>query len=35
MRGFARGPVFALTAILSLAIGVGATTANDNHSCHE
>lgn len=27
MRGFARGPVFALTAILSLAIGVGATTA--------
>ena len=27
VRGFARGPVFALTAILSLAIGVGATTA--------
>jgi predicted permease len=26
-RGLARGPVFALTAILSLAIGIGATTA--------
>ncbi|HSA56400.1 MAG TPA: ABC transporter permease [Gemmatimonadaceae bacterium] len=27
LRGFVRGPVFTLTAILSLAIGIGATTA--------